>query len=308
MLAIAHHGSRSSPYAGTGLTSPSLPSQLSSPEPSQPDPFVGVLNYVEEQISPVNLGSPALSSLLLHDPASPALVASSPPLQLQCSNPLQELASGVGPANKISSSTDSAPGRESYEPLAYESDDSGYRVGNMYPGIVVPDIDTDEEAFFMEDPQDRPYEEPEVETDPIDAGIRSSVPLGDTPITIDGPFVRPEIHDVSVQEIISLALHDMAVKCKGQRNYVDAQRELHATTGNKLQDYRTVRKRVTNITGLNEVRYDCCPNGCMSYSITDRMSHSPTNTCKHSRWKDPGPQLCRGNVVTYCGISGTLDL
>ena len=80
----------------------------------------------------------------------------------------------------------------------------------------------------------------------------------------------------------------MAVKYKGQRNYVNAQRRLHAATGNKPQDYRTVRKRVTNITGLNEVRYDCCPNGCMSYSMYGQdVTHCLIDTCKQSRWKDP---------------------
>jgi hypothetical protein len=64
-------------------------------------------------------------------------------------------------------------------------------------------------------------------------------------------------------EVISLAVHDLAIKFKGQRDYVAAQRKLLEATGpaNKPLDYRTVRARVSNMTGLTEQRFDCCVKG-----------------------------------------------
>jgi len=178
-IAIAHHSFHSGSSSPLPMASPVA--RAATPEVEEP------ANY------PANLGSSAPASLLLYDPASPR-VASPTPLRLQYSDPSQALASGVtSPANEISSSADADPGHDSDEPLAYESDDSGC-VGNMYRGIVVSDIDTDEEAFFLEDPHlEPPYEEPEVEIEDIgiDAVTPPPVALGDTPNTIDDPFVRP---------------------------------------------------------------------------------------------------------------------
>jgi hypothetical protein len=115
-------------------------------------------------------------------------------------------------------------------------------------------------------------------------------------------------HEVSIQDIVSLALHDMAVKYKGQRDYVNAQRKLHtAVTGKKLQDYRTVRKKVTNMTGLREIRYDCCSNGCMSYSMYDQ-SVSECLICHSARWKDPDIKMQPVAQHSYFPISSRLQL
>ena len=115
-------------------------------------------------------------------------------------------------------------------------------------------------------------------------------------------------HEVSIQDIVSLALHDMAVKYKRQHDYVNVQQKLHtAVTGKKLQDYRTVRKKVTNMTGLREIRYDCCSNGCMSYSMYDQ-SVSECLICYSAQWKDPDTKMQPVAQHSYFPISARIQL
>jgi hypothetical protein len=94
------------------------------------------------------------------------------------------------------------------------------------------------------------------------------------------------VHTITFSEIVSLVLHDLAVKYSGQREYVAAQRQLHAITGNRVQDYRTARKHVTSMTGISAVMYDCCPQSCMSFAMYG-SDCTECLECKHPRWKDP---------------------
>jgi hypothetical protein len=90
------------------------------------------------------------------------------------------------------------------------------------------------------------------------------------------------VHTITFSEIVSLVLHDLAVKYSGQREYVAAQRQLHAITGNPVQDYRTARKHVTSITGISAVLYDCCPQSCMSFAMYG-SDCTEFLECKHPR-------------------------
>ncbi|KAI5814061.1 hypothetical protein BZA77DRAFT_220346, partial [Pyronema omphalodes] len=50
--------------------------------------------------------------------------------------------------------------------------------------------------------------------------------------------------------------------------------------------HRTVRKRITYITGVMEQRFDCCPNSCMSYAMfDDSIDKCLFDECAHPRWK-----------------------
>jgi hypothetical protein len=87
-------------------------------------------------------------------------------------------------------------------------------------------------------------------------------------------------------ELVSLILHDMAVQYKAPRAYLQDQCRLFSTVGVKILDYRTVRKRVCNMTGLREVLYDRCPASCMSYAMYPDLDTCLNSDCQQSRWKD----------------------
>ncbi|KAA8910744.1 hypothetical protein FN846DRAFT_774739, partial [Sphaerosporella brunnea] len=55
----------------------------------------------------------------------------------------------------------------------------------------------------------------------------------------------------------------------------------------KPLDPRTTEKRIATLTGVREVRYDCCVNGCISYSLPKYadLLDCPINTCKHPRYR-----------------------
>jgi hypothetical protein len=124
------------------------------------------------------------------------------------------------------------------------------------------------------------------EEDLIDLANISNVPM-DVPATeaLNAEYDRRPFA-LSRSELVSLILHDMAVKYRASRSYVQDQRRLHAALGTKVLDPRAVRRRVCNMTGLREVRYDCCPKSCMSYAMYPELERCLEPDCQHPRWKD----------------------
>jgi hypothetical protein len=118
------------------------------------------------------------------------------------------------------------------------------------------------------------------------SAVNQAVDSNTSPLTDNGDLDRRPFA-LTRAEVISLAVHDMAIKFKGQREYVAAQRKSLEATGpaNKPLDYRTVRARVSNMTGLTEQRFDCCVKGCMSYAMYPDLDCCRDSDCNHPRWK-----------------------
>jgi hypothetical protein len=133
---------------------------------------------------------------------------------------------------------------------------------------------------------DAMQETPNADQMDLDAEYEELDPTIHTPEEVEVPEYDRRPFTLNRSEIVSLVLHDMAVKYKASRSYVQDQRRLLAALGMKVLDYRTARRRVCNMTGVHEVRYDCCPNGCMSYAMFPQLDTCLEPDCKHPRWKD----------------------
>ena len=71
---------------------------------------------------------------------------------------------------------------------------------------------------------------------------------------------------LSANEKLSLAFNDISVSHNVPRSAVAQYRRCHDAE-NRPSDYRTARRLMRKLTGVGEVRYDCCPMGCISYSL-----------------------------------------
>jgi hypothetical protein len=177
-----------------------------------------------------------------------------------------------------------APTGECFDDTGDEYDSDGTDiVGDMSRGMIwPPDVVGDQEPEGDED--DAEDVEPEDEVAIIeDSDLNAK--------TTVRPIAEVREHDrrpfaLSRSEVVSLVVHDMAVKYKAPRSYVQDQRRLHAALGTTVLDYRTVRRRVCNMTGIKDVRYDCCPKGCMSYAMFPDLATCLEPDCQHPRWKD----------------------
>jgi hypothetical protein len=162
----------------------------------------------------------------------------------------------------------------------YDSDGTDI-VGDMSRGMIRP-------PDFAGDQQGDEDDEQDVEPED-DVAITVTSDLNGEPDVSQVAEVRG--HDrrpfaLSRSEVVSLVVHDMAVKYKAPRSYVQDQRRLHAALGTTILDYRTVRRRVCNMTAIKDVRYDCCPNSCMSYAMFPDLDTCLEPDCQHPRWKD----------------------
>jgi hypothetical protein len=158
----------------------------------------------------------------------------------------------------------------------YNSDDSDV-VGNSKRGIRSPVLAASEDS--MQNTPNEDQMDSDAEYEDLDATIH-------TPEGVEVAEYDRRPFALNRSEIVSLVLHDMAVKYKASRSYVEDQRRLLAALGTKVLDYRAARRRVCNMTGVREVRYDCCPNGCMSYAMFPQLDTCLEPDCKHPRWKD----------------------
>lgn len=95
---------------------------------------------------------------------------------------------------------------------------------------------------------------------------------------------------LATQELRSFVFHDLTVSHNIPRVARQGFRSLH--TAGRPSDPRTTRKRMRDITGVEEVRYDCCIEGCISYALPrySNLTECPFSGCKHARYKaDGGP-------------------
>jgi hypothetical protein len=160
----------------------------------------------------------------------------------------------------------------------YDSDSTDI-VGDMSRGMIRPPDPVGDQQGDEDDEQDvEPEEEVTITRD------LSAEPDVSQVAEVRGHDPRP--FALSRSEVVSLVVHDMAVKYKAPRSYVQDQRRLHAALGTTILDYRTVRRRVCNMTAIKDVRYDCCPKSCMSYAMFPDLDTCLEPDCQHPRWKD----------------------
>jgi hypothetical protein len=96
------------------------------------------------------------------------------------------------------------------------------------------------------------------------------------------------------QEKTSFAFHDIGLTHHVSREAVQGFRSLQP---DKPFDYRTSRDRIKMLTGVAEVRYDCCVKGCISYSLPKYadLEVCPIEKCKHPRYRNGSG----GKLVPY---------
>ena len=99
---------------------------------------------------------------------------------------------------------------------------------------------------------------------------------------------RSKLGPLSIQEIRSFVFHDITVTHHVPRIAVQQFASLH--TEDAPFDARTTREHMQAVTGLGEVRYDCCPEGCISYALPRyaNLTQCPISSCKHPRSKEDG--------------------
>ena len=114
----------------------------------------------------------------------------------------------------------------------------------------------------------------------------------------DGHFdYRSKLLPLSAQEIRSFVFHDIQVSHHVPREAVQMFAGLH--TVNPPLDSRTTKKRLKAITGLEEVRYDCCIEGCISYALPKyaSLTECPVAKCKHPRSKGDGTPYSQHSYI-----------
>ena len=108
---------------------------------------------------------------------------------------------------------------------------------------------------------------------------------------------RTKHSPLTIQELRSFVFHDVTVTHHIPRAAVQAFSSLH--TSDRPSDYRTTKRRLNALTGVEEVRYDCCIQGCVSYAhprYAD-LRECPINGCKHARFKVDGKPYAQHTFI-----------
>lgn len=116
---------------------------------------------------------------------------------------------------------------------------------------------------------------------------------------------RRKLSPLSTQQLRSFVFHDLAVTHHIPRIAIQGFSSLH--TSERPSDPRTTKKLMGALTGLEEVRYDCCITGCISYSLPryNSLEKCPINGCEHARFKADGNPYAQH---TYIPITHRLQL
>ena len=98
---------------------------------------------------------------------------------------------------------------------------------------------------------------------------------------------------LTTQEMRSFAFRDISVTHHIPRTAMEQFRRIQVGI-EQPSDYRTTRKGIESLTGVKEVRFDCCPNSCISYSISKYANLEQCPKCQHPRYKSG-----RGTKLPY---------
>ncbi|KAA8894380.1 hypothetical protein FN846DRAFT_756438, partial [Sphaerosporella brunnea] len=73
---------------------------------------------------------------------------------------------------------------------------------------------------------------------------------------------------------------------------------------------RTTEKRIAKLTGIAEVKYDCCIKGCISYSLPKyaQLEQCPMKDCKHPRYRTSTERQEAYAQHTYIPVAHRLRL
>jgi hypothetical protein len=108
--------------------------------------------------------------------------------------------------------------------------------------------------------------------------------------------------ELTRMEMVSFGLHDIKTTHHEPReSAMEHRRLLCALLAPEEQpfDYRTSRKQLTKLTGIQEVRYDCCLNGCISYALPAyrELKECPYEECQHPRYQKNGKPYTQHSYI-----------
>jgi hypothetical protein len=180
-----------------------------------------------------------------------------------------------------------------YDDTLDYSDDEMFdlMVGNMRRGYEAENEEEEDEELKDED-EDEDEEDEHSTMDPYkgqdlsnDGGLQNlyGTSADQNPLF---DYREPVGDPLTAKETLSLAMHGIHRKFKTQRRCVDQIGDVMGRllgSQNKPHDERTVVKRIEHRTGVKEIKYDCCPRSCMSYSMYP--DDTECRVCHHPRWK-----------------------
>lgn len=169
------------------------------------------------------------------------------------------------------------------------SDDEIPRPRGLQQGQPVGEISSDGEGMD-DNAQIQSIADQEVDSRPCSAG------------SFD---YRSKLSPLSTQQLRSFVFHDLTVTHHIPRIAIQGFSSLH--TSERPSDPRTTKRLMGVLTGLEEIRYDCCTAGCISYSLPrySSLEECPINGCKHARYKADGNPYAQH---TYIPITHRLQL
>lgn len=90
--------------------------------------------------------------------------------------------------------------------------------------------------------------------------------------------------EMSRQEIMSVAMHDLKITHRISRNACqDIKGLLEGFSSDSFWDYRTTKKWIEEETGVKAISYDCCKNSCMAFAMYPNKD--ACDYCQHPRWE-----------------------
>ncbi|KAA8910224.1 hypothetical protein FN846DRAFT_888492 [Sphaerosporella brunnea] len=97
-------------------------------------------------------------------------------------------------------------------------------------------------------------------------------------------YRRVQLQPLTPQEQISFAYQDITITHHISRAAI---KEFCTLQPEHPLDPRTTAKHIARLTGIKEVRYDCCVKGCVSYSLPQysALRECPIDTCRHPRYR-----------------------
>jgi hypothetical protein len=108
---------------------------------------------------------------------------------------------------------------------------------------------------------------------------------------------RKKLSPLSTQQLRSFVFHDLTVTHHIPRIAIQGFSSLHISE--RPSDPRTTKKLMGVLTGLGEVRYDCCIEGCISYSLPrySSMKECPIRGCARPRLKPDGTPFAQHSYI-----------
>ena len=116
----------------------------------------------------------------------------------------------------------------------------------------------------------------------------SSISLSDENDPPSNPYDYTARADrLTEAEKLSLAFHDTSITHHVPREAVVSFRSLHPLSRRPYEG-RKAKTLIAELTRINEVRYDCCSGGCVSYALPkyNNLDHCPMKECGRPRYSD----------------------